>query len=90
MSEKLKEAVNNWEKEADRLVKETMKAEAAASKDLEKRIAQSRAEGEKLIKSLGEESKKADKQLRKALDDLEIRSKTIEDKLNRAWNELKK
>ncbi len=90
MSEKLKEAVNNWEKEADRLVKETMKAESAASKDLEKRITQSRSEGEKLIKNLGEESKKADKQLRKALEDLEVRSKTIQDKLNRAWTEMKK
>jgi SMC interacting uncharacterized protein involved in chromosome segregation len=90
MSEKLRESVTNWEKEVDRLIKETMKVGAAASEDLEKRLSQSRSEGDKLMKSIGDESKEADKQLKKVLDDLESRSKIVQDKLSRAWNELSK
>ncbi|MGD0804364.1 MAG: hypothetical protein ABSA11_09860 [Candidatus Bathyarchaeia archaeon] len=90
MSEKLRESVINWEKEADRLAKEAMKAGAAASEDLEKQLSKSRSEGDKLMKSIGDESRQADKQLRKILEDLESRSKIAQDKLTRAWNELKK
>ncbi len=90
LSEKLREAVNNWEKEADQLVKETMKVGEAASEDLRKQLSQALIEVQKLLKSIREESTKPDEQLKKALDDLEVRTKEVQDKLNRAWNELKK
>ena len=82
--------MNNWEKEADQLVKETMKVGEAASEDLRKQLSQALIEVQKLLKSIRKESTKPDEQLKKAVDDLEVRTKRIQDKLNRAWNELKK
>ena len=90
MSEKLREAVTNWEKEVDQLSKETMKVGEAASEDLRKQLSQALIEVQKLLKSIREESTKPDEQLKKAMDDLEVRTRIIQDKLNRAWNELKK
>jgi len=86
----LREAVANWEKEVDQLSKETMKVGEAASEDLRKQLSQALIEVQKLLKSIREESTKPDEQLKKAMDDLEVRTRIIQDKLNRAWNELKK
>ena len=87
MSEKtLKEAVDDWEREANKLIEETRKVESLASKDLEKRIKAAQDEGAKIIDSIKIGLGDADYELRK---ELENRYDTIEYKLTRAWEELK-
>jgi len=87
MSEKtLKEAVDDWEREANKLIEETRKVESLASKDLEKRIKAAQDEGAKIIDSIKIGLGDADYELRK---ELENRYNTIEYKLTRAWEELK-
>jgi hypothetical protein len=86
MSE-LKVAVDNWEKEANKLVEETKKVREVASKDLDKRIKAAQLEGEKLIDSIKIGLGDADYELRKQLED---RYNTAQYKLTRAWEELNK
>ena len=87
MSEKtLKEAVDDWEREANILIEETRKVESLASKDLKKRIKAAQDEGAKIIDSIKIGLGDADYELRK---ELENRYDTIEYKLTRAWEELK-
>jgi DNA anti-recombination protein RmuC len=85
MAEKtMKEALDDWEKEANKLIEETKKVSTTASKNLDKQLKTLQDEGAKLIDSLKKED---DEKLRK---DLEKRYNIIKDKLTRAWNELKK
>ena len=85
MAEKtMKEALDDWEKEANKLIEETKKVSTTASKKLDKQLKTLQDEGAKLIDSLKKED---DEKLRK---DLEKRYNIIKDKLTRAWNELKK
>jgi len=85
MAEKtMKEALDDWEKEANKLIDETKKVGATASKKFDKQLKTLQDDGAKLIDSLKEED---DEKLRK---DLEKRYNVIKDKLTRAWNELKK
>jgi len=87
MSEKtLKVAVDDWEREANKLIEETRKVESLASKDLKKRIKAAQDEGAKIIDSIKIGLGDADYELRK---ELENRYDTIEYKLTRAWEELK-
>ena len=87
MSEKtLKVAVDDWEREANKLIEETKKVESLASKDLVKRIKAAQDEGAKIIDSIKIGLGDADYELRK---ELENRYNTIEYKLTRAWEELK-
>jgi hypothetical protein len=86
MSEKtLKEAVDDWEREANKLIEETRKVESLASKELKKQIKVAQVEGAKLIDSIKDGLGDADFGLRK---ELENRLNTIQDKLTRAWEEL--
>ena len=86
MSEKtLREAVDDWEREANKLIEETRKVESLASKELEKQIKAAQDEGAKLIDSIKDGLGDADFGLRK---ELENRLNTIQDKLTRAWEEL--
>jgi hypothetical protein len=88
MSEKtLKEAVDDWEREANKLIEETRKVGSLASKDLEKQIKAAQDEGAKLIDSIKDGLGDADFELRK---ELENRYNTIQIKLTRAWEELNK
>jgi len=85
MAEKtMKEALDDWEKEANKLIEETKKVSTTASKKLDKQLKTLQDEGAKLIDSLKKED---DEKLRK---DLEKRYNIIKDKLTRAWDELKK
>ena len=85
MAEKtMKEALDDWEKEANKLIEETKKVGSTASKNLDKQLKTLQDEGSKLVNSLKEED---DEKLR---NDLEKRYNIIKDKLTRAWNELKK
>jgi len=86
MSEKtLKEAVDDWEREANKLIEETRKVESLASKELKKQIKAAQVEGAKLIDSIKDGLGDVDFGLRK---ELENRLNTIQDKLTRAWEEL--
>jgi len=86
MSEKtLKEAVDDWEREANKLIEETRKVGSLASKDLEKQIKAAQDEGAKLIDSIKLGLGDADYELRK---ELENRYNTIQYKLTWAWEEL--
>ena len=80
----MKEALDDWEKEANKLIEETKKVGATASKELDKQVKTLQGKGVKLIDALKEEN---DVKLRK---DLEKRYDTVKDKLTRAWNEMKK
>jgi hypothetical protein len=83
----LKEAVDSWEKEANKLIEESKKVRDVASKDLDKRIKKAQVDGEKLIDSIKIGLGDADYELRKQLED---RYTTAQYKLTRAWEELKK
>lgn len=86
MSEKtLREAVDDWERKANKLIEETRKVESLASMELEKQIKAAQDEGAKLIDSIKDGLGDADFGLRK---ELENRLNTIQDKLTRAWEEL--
>jgi hypothetical protein len=88
MSEKtLKEAVDNWEKDANKLIEETKEVGSLASKDLDKQIKAAQVEGAKLVDSIKDGLGDADFELRK---ELENRLSDIQSKLLRAWEELNK
>ncbi len=82
----MKEALDDWEKQANKLAEETKKVGATASEDLKKRIKTLQDEGTKLLDSMKRE-KNTDEKLRL---DLERRYNVTRDKLRRAWEELKK
>ena len=83
----LKKAVDDWEKEANKLIEETKKVGATASKDIDKQLKTLQDQGAKLFESIKRSGGNTDDELRR---DLEKRYNTIKDKLTRAWNELKK
>jgi len=88
MSEKtLKQAVDNWEKDANKLLEETREVGSLASKDLEKQIKAAQVEGAKLIDSIKDGLGDADYKLGK---ELESRLIALQSKLTRAWEELNK
>jgi dipeptidase len=88
MSEKtLKQAVDNWEKDANKLLEETREVGSLASKDLEKQIKATQVEGAKLIDSIKDGLGDADYKLGK---ELESRLIALQSKLTRAWEELNK
>jgi hypothetical protein len=88
MSEKtLRVAVDDWEREANKLIEQTREVGSLASKDLEKQIKATQVEGTKLIDSIKDGLGDADYGLRK---ELENRLDTIQSKLMRAWEELNK
>ncbi len=83
MDKTLREALDDWEKSVDRLIEETKKVGATASKELGKHVEKVQTEGEKLRTSIGKGE--ADEKIRV---ELEKRYHTAKDKLNRAWKEL--
>jgi hypothetical protein len=86
MAEKtMKEAFDDWEKQADKLVEETKKVGSAASKEFDKQLKILQDEGAKLFDSIKRGD--VDEPLRK---ELEKRYNNIKDKLKRAWEELNK
>ena len=88
MSEKtLRVAVDDWEREANKLIEQTREVGSLASKDLEKQIKATQVEGTKLIDSIKDGLGDADYGLRK---ELENRLDTVQSKLTRAWEELNK
>jgi hypothetical protein len=88
MSEKkLRDAVDDWERDANKLVEATREVGSLASKDLEKQIKATQVEGAKLIDSIKDGLGDANYELRK---ELENRLNTIQSKLTRAWEELNK
>ena len=88
MSEKtLRVAVDDWEREANKLIEQTREVGSLASKDLEKQIKATQMEGTKLIDSIKDGLGDANYGLRK---ELENRLDTVQSKLMRAWEELNK
>jgi hypothetical protein len=80
----LKEDLDDWEKEVNKLIEETKKAGVTASKNLENKLKEVHNEGAKLIDSIKSEN---DEKLK---NDFNKRYIATKDKLTRAWNELKK
>ena len=87
---KLKQEVDTWENRVNDFIAETRKAGKQTAKDLDKQLKVIQDEGKKIGKSIDFELAKTDKELKKALSDLGKRSEAIQDKLNRAWDELQK
>jgi len=87
---KLKQEVDSWESRVNDFIQETRNASKQSAKDLDKRLKVIQGEGRKLGKSVDVELVKADKEMKKVLDDLGKRLEAIQDKLNRAWDELQK
>jgi hypothetical protein len=83
----LKIAVDDWERDANKLIEETREVGSLVSKDLEKQIKVAQVEGAKLIDSIKDGLGDADFELRK---ELENRLNDIQSKLTRAWDELNK
>ncbi len=79
----MKEALDDWEKEANKFIEETKKVGATASKKLGEQRNKLREEGDKLFDSFKKKEKSVDIQLEK-------RYNVTKDKLSRAWEELKK
>ena len=87
---KLKQEVDTWENRVNDFIQETRKASKQSAKDLDKRLKVIQGEGRKLGKSVDVELVNADKEMKKVLDDLGKRLEAVQDKLNRAWDELQK
>jgi predicted nuclease with TOPRIM domain len=86
MSDKtMKETLDDWEKQADKLVKETKKVGSATSKEIDKQLQVLQDEGAKLFDSI----KRGDVEGPQRIE-LEKRYNEVKDKLKRAWEELNK
>ena len=81
----LRKAIDDWEKEAEKLVQETRKVGASTSKELDKQVKKLQDDGAKLMETI----RKGDPDSKLKMD-IERRYNVARDKLARAWKELQK
>ncbi len=87
--EEWKESVDKWQKDVDAFIEELKKGEKKVSKELDKQLTQLQDRGKSLARDLkGEET--VSEKVRDHLNDLGDQLVKAQEKLTRAWEELKK
>ena len=82
--------VNSWEKEVDSFIEELKKGTKKASKELDKQLTKLQDEGKVIARDLKGEDETVSEKMRDALDKLGDKLVEAQNKLTRAWEELKK
>jgi polyhydroxyalkanoate synthesis regulator phasin len=82
--------VDNWEKGVNEFIEEIKRGGKKASKELDKQLTKLQDEGRAIARDLKGEDETVAEKMRDALDDLGDRLVEIQNKLTRAWDELKK